>query len=231
MTRPRQNLGASEIRTRDLPISRRTPLPLGQRGGDGGGKLGGGGRKKETTTITTTTITKRQNGKKKKKKTSFRSMSCDRNYVIDYQGLQGFPWFRGYSLQGSNCTGWQNLWPPSIKFDHGSTSWLSCLFDCCSVACGCRDRCGRTGLSCLFDCCNIACGFETDVGETEKHSPTSVSTATSDAATIEHRQDNQDVLPWSNLIEHSLQRSHCTGWQNAGRLSQYGGIPASKIGK
>ena len=28
------------------------------------------------------------------------------------------------------------LWHPSIKFDHGSTSWLYCLFDCCSVACG-----------------------------------------------------------------------------------------------
>ena len=38
------------------------------------------------------------------------------------------------------------LWPPSIKFGHGSTSWLSCLFDCCSVACGCRDRCGRNNL-------------------------------------------------------------------------------------
>ena len=38
------------------------------------------------------------------------------------------------------------LWPPSIKFDHGSTSWLSCLLDCCSVTCGCRDRCGRNNL-------------------------------------------------------------------------------------
>ena len=38
------------------------------------------------------------------------------------------------------------IWPPSIKFDHGSTSWLSCLFDCCSVACGCRDPCGRNNL-------------------------------------------------------------------------------------
>ena len=37
-------------------------------------------------------------------------------------------------------------WPPLIKFDHGSTSWLSCLFDCCSVACGCRDWCGRNNL-------------------------------------------------------------------------------------
>ena len=35
------------------------------------------------------------------------------------------------------------LWPLSINFDHGSTSWLSCLFDCYSVACGSRDRCGR----------------------------------------------------------------------------------------
>ena len=34
MTRPRKNPGASGIRTRDLPLSRRTPLPLGQRGGD-----------------------------------------------------------------------------------------------------------------------------------------------------------------------------------------------------
>ena len=33
MTRPRKNLGASGIRTRDLPLSRRTPQPLGQRGG------------------------------------------------------------------------------------------------------------------------------------------------------------------------------------------------------
>ena len=32
MTRPRKNLGASEIRTRDLPLSRRTSLPLGQWG-------------------------------------------------------------------------------------------------------------------------------------------------------------------------------------------------------
>ena len=38
------------------------------------------------------------------------------------------------------------IWPPSIKFDHGSTSWLSCLFDCCSVPCGCRDQCGRNNL-------------------------------------------------------------------------------------
>ena len=38
------------------------------------------------------------------------------------------------------------VWPPSIKFDHGSTSWLSCLFDCCSVACGCRDLCGGNNL-------------------------------------------------------------------------------------
>ena len=33
MTRPRKNPGASGIRTRDLPLSRRTPYPLGQRGG------------------------------------------------------------------------------------------------------------------------------------------------------------------------------------------------------
>ena len=32
MTRPRKNPGASGIRTRDLPLSRRTPEPLGQRG-------------------------------------------------------------------------------------------------------------------------------------------------------------------------------------------------------
>ena len=38
------------------------------------------------------------------------------------------------------------IWPPSIKSDHGSTSWLTCLFNCCSVACGCRDRCGRNNL-------------------------------------------------------------------------------------
>ena len=33
MTRPRKNRGASGIRTRDLPLSRRTLYPLGQRGG------------------------------------------------------------------------------------------------------------------------------------------------------------------------------------------------------
>ena len=33
MTRPRKNLSASGIRTRDLPLSRQTPQPLGQRGG------------------------------------------------------------------------------------------------------------------------------------------------------------------------------------------------------
>ena len=33
MTRPRKNPGAGGIQTRDLPLSRRTPLPLGQRGG------------------------------------------------------------------------------------------------------------------------------------------------------------------------------------------------------
>ena len=33
MTRPRKNPGTSGIRTRDLPLSRRTPWPLGQRGG------------------------------------------------------------------------------------------------------------------------------------------------------------------------------------------------------
>ena len=45
-------------------------------------------------------------------------------------------WYQSYVM----------LWPPSVKFDHGSTSWLSCLFDCCSVACGCRDRYGRNNL-------------------------------------------------------------------------------------
>ena len=38
------------------------------------------------------------------------------------------------------------LWPPSVEFDNRSTSWLSCLFDCCGVAQGCRDRCGRNNL-------------------------------------------------------------------------------------
>ena len=38
MTRPRKNPGASGIRTRDLPLSRRTHLPLGQRGGPVAGK-------------------------------------------------------------------------------------------------------------------------------------------------------------------------------------------------
>ena len=33
MTRPRKNPGASGIQTWDLPLSRRTPHPLGQRGG------------------------------------------------------------------------------------------------------------------------------------------------------------------------------------------------------
>ena len=32
MTRPKKNPGASGIRTRDLPLLRRTPEPLGQRG-------------------------------------------------------------------------------------------------------------------------------------------------------------------------------------------------------
>ena len=55
-----------------------------------------------------------------------------------------------------------------IKFDHGSTCWLSCLFDCCSVACGCRDRCGRNNLCrkghiCVWSlvcwsCCAPLCG-------------------------------------------------------------------------
>ena len=35
MTRPRKNTAASGIRTRDLPLSRRQPQPLGQRGGQG----------------------------------------------------------------------------------------------------------------------------------------------------------------------------------------------------
>ena len=34
MTRPRKNPGSSGNRTRDLPLSRRTPEPLGQRGGE-----------------------------------------------------------------------------------------------------------------------------------------------------------------------------------------------------
>ena len=34
------------------------------------------------------------------------------------------------------------MWPPSVKFDHGSTCWLSCLLNYCSIACGCRDLCG-----------------------------------------------------------------------------------------
>ena len=42
MTRPRKNPGASGIRTRDLPLSRRTPQPLGQRGGVCGRKKKGG---------------------------------------------------------------------------------------------------------------------------------------------------------------------------------------------
>ena len=33
MTRPPKNPGASGIRTRDLPLSIRTPWPLGERGG------------------------------------------------------------------------------------------------------------------------------------------------------------------------------------------------------
>ena len=37
MTRSRKNPSASGIRTRDLPLSRRTPHPLGQRGGFRGG--------------------------------------------------------------------------------------------------------------------------------------------------------------------------------------------------
>ena len=46
MTRPRKHPGASGIRTRDLPLSNRTPQPLGQRGGGvclGGWGGGGGG--------------------------------------------------------------------------------------------------------------------------------------------------------------------------------------------
>ena len=38
---------------------------------------------------------------------------------------------------------------PSIKFDkfdHGCTTWLSCLFNCCCMAWGCRDRHGRNNL-------------------------------------------------------------------------------------
>ena len=38
------------------------------------------------------------------------------------------------------------LSPLSIKFDHGSTSWLSRLFECCNITCGCRGRCGRNNL-------------------------------------------------------------------------------------
>ena len=45
MTWPRKNLSASRIRTRALPLSRRMPQPLGQRGGGdvGGGDEGRGG--------------------------------------------------------------------------------------------------------------------------------------------------------------------------------------------
>ena len=43
MTRPRKNPVASGIRTRDLPLSGRTPYPLGQRGGPKGRGCGGGG--------------------------------------------------------------------------------------------------------------------------------------------------------------------------------------------
>ena len=46
--------------------------------------------------------------------------------------------------------------PLSIKFDHGSTSWLSCLFDCCSVAYGCRDRCGRSNLPQKLHLCVVS---------------------------------------------------------------------------
>ena len=53
------------------------------------------------------------------------------------------------------------LWPPSVKLDHGSTSWLSCLLDCCSVACGCRDRCGRNNLCRKSRICvwSVVCGL------------------------------------------------------------------------
>ena len=43
MTRPRKNPGASGIRTRDLPLSRRMPLRLGQWGGLVGRREGWGG--------------------------------------------------------------------------------------------------------------------------------------------------------------------------------------------
>ena len=38
MTRPRKNPDTSGIRTQDLPLSRRTPKPLGQRGGAADGE-------------------------------------------------------------------------------------------------------------------------------------------------------------------------------------------------
>ena len=51
-----------------------------------------------------------------------------------------------YSRDTPFWLGILDIWPLLIKSDHWSTSWLSCLFDCFSVACGCRDRCGRNNL-------------------------------------------------------------------------------------
>ena len=74
-------------------------------------------------------------------------------------GIQGRPWLHRWPEVSVPQASWlpaedrephqhrqHFAWPPSIKFDHGSTSWLSCLFNCCSVACGCRDWCGRNNL-------------------------------------------------------------------------------------
>ena len=59
----------------------------------------------------------------------------------------------GLAHYDSFCGGGSHIWPPLFTSDDGSTSYLSCLFDCCSVACGCRDWCGRSNFCCKSRIC------------------------------------------------------------------------------
>ena len=60
-------------------------------------------------------------------------------YVMHNLKCQHFGEVQSRTILRSSVMSILLLWPPPIKFDHGSTSWVSCLFDCCSIVYGCRN--------------------------------------------------------------------------------------------
>ena len=70
---------------------------------------------------------------------SRRNVCISGEWALQYIDPDEHKWQQNLSLIVVKCRPYMYIWPPSVKFDHGSTSWLSCLLDCCSVACGCID--------------------------------------------------------------------------------------------